>query len=140
MLFQKYILNSLFNYLEKTHNKHAFDILYDAIEENNLVLSEYDLYFNYAIYKFSYNTTYTFDLWDISGKILDNTNDIFITVHYHLRNRDIKKHTYNIIENYTNTNTNNILYYVSIFIFIIIAVIFIYFIYKRYYKKYNKNL
>lgn len=96
MLFQKYILDELFERIE--HNgQMAWKTMTENAVKTNGKMSEYDLYFNYSLQFHSNNSIITTSPWDISPTIPETSECIFLTAHAHERgNISYKKFTYRV--------------------------------------------
>ena len=99
MLFQKHILQNLFDQVETLHNMPFWiAMLYISKMNNRMYYSEYDLYFNF-IFSFHKNTVKLSSnvKWDISPIIPETSEYTYITAHNHIRNTEIKRDTYKVI-------------------------------------------
>ena len=98
MLFQKHILQNLFDRVELYHNMPFWiAMLYISKTNNRLYYSEYDLYFNF-IFSFHKNTVKLSSniKWDISSVIPEKMEYTYITAHNHIRNIEVKRDMYTI--------------------------------------------
>jgi len=100
MLFQKHILQNLFDRVEYYHKTSVhvpfWKLMLQVAKQNNrLEYSEYDLYFNFMltfhrpIIRLTNGIT-----WDISPNVPEYSEKTYLTAHYHLRNRNVQANTF----------------------------------------------
>uniref|UniRef100_A0A6C0KX08 Glycosyltransferase n=1 Tax=viral metagenome TaxID=1070528 RepID=A0A6C0KX08_9ZZZZ len=88
MLFQKDILDSLFNDVEKHWNLPLWKAMLINVDPNwynNSGMSEYEIYFCYIHTFFKDRARIRPLKWDISSEILENSDYDFLTAHAHIR-------------------------------------------------------
>jgi hypothetical protein len=102
MLFNKILLNKLFENIEKIHNKVLWKVCLDSVinyikinSYNNSILSEYELYYNYIKTKNKYKVINNFRYDDISydkfNFVLNKNEYTFIADHHYQSSKnDIK--------------------------------------------------
>lgn len=85
MLFDKYILNSLFNSVETHHQKPFWRAFMDLVIVGHGA-SEYEIYFCFAFVCHPQRVAIRHLKWDISSVILEDSPDYdYLTAHAHLR-------------------------------------------------------
>ncbi|NBP56692.1 hypothetical protein EBU71_09205, partial [bacterium] len=89
MLFQKEVLEDLFNRVEKYHNKPFWNAFLDTVKPEQIVggASEYEIYFCFAFVVHPDKVTIRHLNWDLSDTILETSDKDFLTAHSHLRKR-----------------------------------------------------
>jgi hypothetical protein len=104
MLFQKHILQDLFDRVEIKYKKPFWKAMLDISKDNNrLYYSEYDLYFNFAFTFYKENLQITNKItWDISADIPNVSEYTYITAHKHIRG------CYNIPRNFYKVDISKI--------------------------------
>ncbi len=96
MLFQRHVLEDMFDRARKAYKSQRGQdepmwrvMLLRCLEtENGKPIdeySEYEIYFNYTIYYFPYNTKIANFSWDLSTTIPETSPHIYLTAHSHLR-------------------------------------------------------
>jgi len=89
MLFQKEILEDLFNKVETYHSKQFWNAFLDTVRPDQIVggASEYEIYFCFAFVVHPEKVAIRHLNWDLSDTILENSSKDFLTAHSHLRKR-----------------------------------------------------
>ena len=97
MLFRRHVLEDMFDRAAKQYRKEKGKVeplwrimLLRALEpQNGLSIeeySEYDIYFNYTLYYFSYTSKIANFPWDVTTTIPKTSELLYLTAHAHLRN------------------------------------------------------
>lgn len=90
MLFQNCVLNEIFNQVEMYHNKPLWQVFMEQVDQRYLLgggASEYEIYFCFAFTMFPQKVKIRPLVWDISNKVLTDSNHHFLTAHAHLREK-----------------------------------------------------
>jgi hypothetical protein len=100
MLFQKHVLQNLFDRVEYYHKTSIHVpfwrlMLKVAKQNSRLEYSEYDLYFNFMLTFHRPMVRLTNDIsWDISPNVPESCEKTYLTAHFHLRNRNVQANTF----------------------------------------------
>jgi hypothetical protein len=95
MLFQQHILDDLLGRIEKPGVPAWRHILANLVDEH---MSEYELYFQFAMHYYPHHAVVENAYWDISTYIPETSRNIYLTCHSHIQGDSILPYLFRVKE------------------------------------------